>query len=578
MKQRGSASPVVGGATEDLMLTCLIASLSFAVPQAALAASPLKADRLAPATYYQVLLQARKDAAAGKFEVAASAFERLAAQNPDSGEAWLNLGNSYYELHQPAKAIEPYKRAFALGHGAPENNAYNIGCCYALTGDKKQAIEWVDKALALRFEDRAHLQTDTDLNSLHDDPRWNELAGLPPKKTASRDEKWRYDIDFLTTEMKRMHYRWSMEGLPNSVSEGAKKLKRDVPKLDDGEIMMGLQKLMVQLGDGHSTIYPYSPAIKIMRLPFQVYRFEEGVFILDADQTDLKGSRVLSIGGRPIEELWSKLGVYVSRDNDKGIDWIGPQFLVVNGALREFGATAPDDKVTVKVSKEGQEKEISLTPIPVSIDFLHHNKLVPADPTSAPLYLQRQDDFYWSKAMPEAKALYVQFNQVASKKGESLPAFGVRLRKDLEADPVENLIVDIRHNNGGNTDLEPELIRTLISYSAHGGRIFLITGRNTFSAAQNFENDIVRMAGPIVVGEPSSSKPFFIGESAEFVLPYSQLHGSISTRLHTVNARDQRVWIAPDIPVPVTAADYFAGKDAAMDAVLEVIRDVNGKS
>jgi hypothetical protein len=180
--------------------------------------------------------------------------------------------------------------------------------------------------------------------------------------------------------------------------------------------------------------------------------------------------------------------------------------------------------------------------------------------------------------LPDAKTVYLQYNSVRNNRTEPLSAFAVRLRKHLDENPVENLVIDVRHNGGGNSFLNRELIRTFVSFETEkNGRIFLITGRNTFSAAQNFTNDVIRITNALVIGEPSSSRPFFIGESAGFTLPYSKVTGTISTRLHTVNAFDQRVWIAPDIPVPVTAADYFANKDAALGAILDVIKSSPGQ-
>lgn len=558
------------------MLHLLFASAILTTPFHAQHAShtAAKADALTSTSYYRVLLDARKDQTDRKFKEAAEKYKRLVASNPASGDAWLQLGSCYYELKEFAKAIEPYKRSFELGEGAIENTVYNIGCCYALSGDKENAIKWVEKALAMRFENRALIQTDTDLTILRDDPRFKKLAGLPPKENASREEQWRYDIDFLVGEMKRMHYRWSVEGLPAGVEDGANSLKARISKLSDEEIAVGIQRLLAKLEDGHSNLRPIRPSAPFKRLPLRFYKFEEGLYIIKApaDHPDLKGAKVLAIGGKPVEHLWPGLSDIVSRDNEQGINWIGPIYLNFLPIMRDLGAKVDGDSVELKVSKvDGQEGNVKVTAEP----FVHpkDDKMEPYKTEGVPLYLRQIGDNYWFEPLPEAKALYFQYNQVANKDREPVSAFALKLRKYLAENPIENLIIDVRHNNGGNSYLNRELIRTFVTFeAAKQGRIFLITGRNTFSAAQNFTNDVCRMTNATVVGEPSSSKPFFIGESAPFVLPYSKLGGTISTRLHTVDARDMRVWIAPDIPVPVTAADYLANRDAALEAVLEVIR------
>lgn len=529
---------------------------------------------LTSTSYYSLLKDARKEQAASHFKEAADKFERLAASNPASGEAWLQLGNCYYEIKQPAKAIEPYKRALDLGQGAIENTAYNIGCCYALSGDKENAFKWVEKALAMRFEDRSLIQRDTDLTILRDDPRFKKLAGLPPKENASRDEQWRYDIDFLVSEMRRMHYRWSVEGLPKGVEEGAKSLRANVSKLSDDEIMVGMQKLLAKLQDGHSNLRPINAKKPVMKLPIRFYKFEEGLYIINSPEghEDLKGAQVVTVGGKTVEQVWPGLADLVSRDNDQGIPWIGPMYLSLLAVMKDLGAKVDGDSIKLHVIKvDGTEADATIKAEPFT--DTHDVKMDAFKAEGAPLYLKQPQNLYWYEPLPDAKAVYFQYNQVANKDDEPVSAFALKLRKYLAENPVENLIIDVRHNNGGNSYLNRELIRTFVTFeAAKQGRIFLITGRNTFSAAQNFTNDVCRMTNAIVVGEPSSSRPFFIGESAPVVLPYSQLRGTISTRLHTVDARDMRVWIAPDIPVPVTAKDYLANRDATMEAVLEVIK------
>ena len=47
---------------------------------------------------------------------------------------------------------------------------------------------------------------------------------------------------------------------------------------------------------------------------------------------------------------------------------------------------------------------------------------------------------------------------------------------------------------------------------------------------------------------------------------------SISTRYwQDSDPGDEREWITPDIPIALTAADYFGGVDPALDAVLATI-------
>jgi hypothetical protein len=190
--------------------------------------------------------------------------------------------------------------------------------------------------------------------------------------------------------------------------------------------------------------------------------------------------------------------------------------------------------------------------------------------------LSRPDDEYWFEYLPQDKTVYFQYNQVTGKQGgESLEDFGLRLRDFLTKNEVRNLIVDVRRNNGGSTFEDAEILRAISEFDANKeNKIFVFTGRSTFSAASNFIADLDRLTSAVFVGEPSSSTPLMIGgDEATLVLPYSQVMGFIaSTSWQLTAPRDSRLWISPDVPVQLTAKDYFTNRDPLMEMTLTMLR------
>lgn len=134
--------------------------------------------------------------------------------------------------------------------------------------------------------------------------------------------------------------------------------------------------------------------------------------------------------------------------------------------------------------------------------------------------------------------------------------------------------MDVRHNSGGNNFLNLPLERALVHFDAdsESNRLFVLIGRNTFSAAQNFVNRVQRMTDAIFVGEPTGSRPNFVGETTRIKLPYSNIQLSISSRIHFDSFwGDERPWITPHIPVRVTSGAYFGNEDPVVSTVLELI-------
>ncbi len=64
--------------------------------------------------------------------------------------------------------------ALALSR-ADHDMAYWVASTYALLGDKESAFKWLSKAVKLGNENKPHFESDLNLISLRDDPRWAEL-------------------------------------------------------------------------------------------------------------------------------------------------------------------------------------------------------------------------------------------------------------------------------------------------------------------------------------------------------------------------------------------------------------------
>ena len=300
-------------------------------------------------------------------------------------------------------------------------------------------------------------------------------------------------------------------------------------------------------------------------MPVRLYFFTDGVFVIDAtdDYKALIGSRVLRIGSRSIDELLSELPQYVPRDNAMGVKWRGPRTLTGMDFLQALGAADSLESATLTLERDGRKpRTVKVASVPVTDRDLVG--LIPPPKTTAPTprYLQRLSTTYWFEPIA-AETLYLQFNGVYNMPGgPSIADFADSLQKELGKGAVQNLIVDVRLNPGGDLGLYPPLLRVLGAFRASSPRheIYCIIGRNTFSAAQAFIGDLERFVSPVFVGEPSGSSPNFTGESTGwFELPYSHTRVNISERYHQHSAfpDDARKWIAPRIPVELELEGLF---------------------
>jgi hypothetical protein len=195
-----------------------------------------------------------------------------------------------------------------------------------------------------------------------------------------------------------------------------------------------------------------------------------------------------------------------------------------------------------------------------------------------PRYLRNAVQNYWFDFLPDERTVYFQFNQVRDDPQEPFADFSRRLFGFLDDQVVDRLVIDIRWNDGGNTFLEiPFLHRLIGSRLNRRGSLFVIIGRRTFSAAQNFATLIDRHTEAIFVGEPTGSSPTFVGETVEFELPYSHVQANVSDLLWQSSwPMDYRTWLPPTLYTPPTFATYRMNRDPAMEAILACTEHLPG--
>ena len=356
-----------------------------------------------------------------------------------------------------------------------------------------------------------------------------------------------------------------------------------MPELTDDNMVMELRRLLALLGDGHSWLTTFGAherqAMEIefdrRSLPVRFYHFDDGLYIIDGVNTGRKhiGSRVLNLGALDVEETLERMVPYVGVDNMMGYRaWGVGLYLPTLVFLRTIGVTHDEFVMLTLERKDGKVIDVELRAGRYDLEGgLRRRSGIPT-----PLYLEQRWKTYWLEEMDDVAAVYVQFNTVQNaESGASIAEFAAKVGEALDDTDARALILDIRHNGGGNNTLLDPFIRMILRFQVadEDRDVFVIAGRETFSAAQNLLNRLERETDAILVGEPTSSRPNHVGETSRVILPYSGIRASISNRYwQDSDPGDDRSWIEPHIPVSLFAADYFSGRDPALETVLELLR------
>jgi hypothetical protein len=523
--------------------------------------------------YYDTLVRARALYRDEKFAEVEPLVERLVREYPRDPWNWMMLGRTKFRLNKCDQAISAWEKAGPLiGWDLEFPNAYRVAIGYTAAGNKRAALDMLRRTI---FEHHGFFRADLydwpEFASLKNDPEFLEIIGRHDTTGWTRERGWTYDIDFLYNEVKRVNPDYRDKPFPAELTRRYEELKRNVSKLSDEEIFVGMQRMLAVLHQGHLILW--SPPNN-RYLPVRFYAFPEGIFIIEAsdEHKDLVGSRVVAFGSVPAEEVLRRLSESLSVDGDMQHLW-RVSYLAETAYLKGLGATRSVDSVDLTVQPPGGSvRQVALATLETA-PVGRQDKLVAPRGVTPSLFLRDLAQHHWELALPEHDALYVQVNNLLDEEGETLAQFGRRLWTVIEKTSPKNLILDIRHNNGGTTQLYPELLRTLIAFSRiSGNQIYVLIGRRSFSATGNFVTDLERLTDPIFVGEASSECCNLYGDPTRVILPYSKTQGELTAvKWNLSTPADRRREMSPEVPVQLTAQAYFAGQDPAMEAVYRLI-------
>ena len=121
---------------------------------------------------------------AGRFDEAVEQLER-ACELSDSQEACGNLAVALLRSGKKDEARQVAERTRKLA-GSPWG-MYNLACFWALAGEREPAVDSLRRALALGFADML-VSTDTDLDSLRDDPEFQKIITAIEDKLRAKKQ------------------------------------------------------------------------------------------------------------------------------------------------------------------------------------------------------------------------------------------------------------------------------------------------------------------------------------------------------------------------------------------------------
>jgi hypothetical protein len=386
------------------------------------------------------------------------------------------------------------------------------------------------------------------------------------------------DVRMLGTQIEQIHPEPFRSVSRQRFESEVSALAQRAPSLSSDELLVGMLRVIALLGprNGHTGLFPGDPSHprQLHFYPLRLYQFPDGLFVVDAQDTSLVRDRVVAVDGTPIERVLDLVRPLTPGDNTFNVLGLAPHFLLTSEILAGLGVTDDAQRAVFTLEKpDGTRVDVPLAAIAASryistfTDALygHYPSILPA--SSRPLYLSGSAKQLWTRTLAGGRAVYIGYNVVRA----PTPAELRKIERLVRAPGVRRVIVDVRLNGGGdNTTYGP--LTTLFGSRAVNkrGRLYLLTGRATFSAAANFAAELDRDTRAVIVGEPTGGGVETYGDTFPVLLPTAGWTVHIAARYHErkKGPNDRRLAVAPDIRVDLSSQQYFGGRDPVLERAL----------
>ncbi len=391
-------------------------------------------------------------------------------------------------------------------------------------------------------------------------------------------EKWKEDINFLRENLSKKHCNLFFKRDKVLFDRDLDNLVSQTSNLSDLEIALKLQQIIAKQGDTHTNISWGKYLNNDKTLPLRYFYFEDGIHVTLTNQEnkELLGKKILKINGFDVKQVTDSISSLFVNEN-KGIYKSKALTGLSSIQILKFFGFAKNDSIKITFQNDSLLTEKLIFPKEMKDD-----ERVKISPQNLTFIRENKNKIFEKKYFEKEKILYVLYNSCVSKEEPSiykgkpeeitLPSFlefQNEVKKMLNDNPVEKLIFDMRLNSGGSYKQGDNFIREVVINSKidKKGKLFVLIGRDTFSAAILNSRFFQENTKAIFVGEETMGKPNHYGFLNYFNLNNSKIEVSYSTEIVLTTKKKNQETMKPDYNVEETFEDYKNGIDPVFEFV-----------
>ena len=381
-------------------------------------------------------------------------------------------------------------------------------------------------------------------------------------------------------------------------------LEARASSLSKAELFLGAAEAAAIAKNGHTGIAAAPLYQEFNRVGVKFFWFADGLYIVRAHESlaDLVGARVFAIEGRDLDSVLEGLAKYNGgvpqwRRLYSSLYMESPEIMHAAGL-----APSPDSLLLSVVDADGAAQNVTLAAeySPEQMDLPRRRPWMTLLPTAmpdegsewrrtlsfdgaeAPLYLRDTDEnFLWLEVNG---GIYLRPQLLLERKETPIAENFDAILAAANDQPFDFMAVDLRWSPGGDYTRVIDFVKAAPGAIKDDGRLYIIVGPQTFSAALVTAAFLKHYGGDkaVIIGSPMGDDEQFWAETGfPFKLPNTKFRISYATGYHDWEngctgkheyCFDQNLIhevpagsLAPSILLDPTYADYASGRDIIMD-------------
>jgi hypothetical protein len=419
------------------------------------------------------------------------------------------------------------------------------------------------------------------------------VAATGAAPSSSRDARWQRDIAYLAEKLPRVHIHGITGVSKDRWDATAASLESTVPRLTNGQVILGIMRLVALLHDDETTVQTTSGNPLVYPVDLQWIDGQLDLTAVPPAQRRLLGAQLEAVNGHPVSAILALLRPEIDYQDPGILATSEAQDMVSASLLAWLGVTpsarsaaftvrtVSGSNLTIRLNaitalsqpwvRALLRKQQSAPPstVYISADELEFTALGSASLAHVPLPLYQQNLTlpYWMQVLAAQRAVYLKYNGCLDTDGfQQLAAQALVV---LRQHPDYRLIIDLRDNFGGDSGPFQALVDGIAADPAinQRGRIFGLINQRTDSSATVDAGSLSHQTNAIMVGQRVMDPIDEYGnEAGPLRLPYWGVSVQYTTAV--VNSGKVQL-VAPDIAVAPTLQQVLTGQDPVLQAALD---------